>query len=127
MKKNKAAFFCSSLLLVILLSNCDKQVGKVEKAAPPKPGACDTITYAKHIQPILVSSCGLGGSGCHNSVGAGGDLNTYAQVKAIGENGKLKNRVIDGVPSVMPLGGPKLPQAQLDLIQCWITNNYKQQ
>jgi len=42
------------------------------------------------------------------------------------ENGKLKARAFDGVPSIMPLGGPKLPQNQLDLIQCWINNNYKQ-
>lgn len=127
MKKNKVVFSACFFILIFLLSNCDKQVGKVEKSAPPQVGACDTITYVKHIQPILVSSCGLGSSGCHNSVGGGGDLNNYAQVKAIGENGKLKNRVIDGVPSIMPQGGPKLPQSQLDLIQCWITNNYKQQ
>jgi hypothetical protein len=127
MKKNNVVFLCASLMFVLLLTNCDKQIGKVEKATTPKPGACDTITYTKHIQPILASSCGLSSSGCHGSVGAGGDLNNYAQVKAIGESGKIKNRVIDGVPSVMPLGGPKLPQTQLDLIQCWITNNYKQQ
>lgn len=126
MKNNNVVAFLI-LLICLFFYNCDKQVGLIEKPIAPQPGACDTISYNKHIQPIFATSCGLSSSGCHSSTGSGGDFTTYAQVKAIGENGKLKARAFDGVPSVMPMGGPKLPQNQLDLIQCWINNNYKQQ
>lgn len=125
MKKN--VILLLSMLICLFLYNCDKQVGLIEKPEALKPDACDTVTYNKHIQPIFALSCGLNNSSCHSSTGSGGDFTTYAQVKAIGENGKLKARAFDGVPNIMPLGGPKLAQNQLDLIQCWINNNYKQQ
>lgn len=123
MNKKIATSIFSTALLVFFIVSCDKKVGKnpsVVASPPPPPGACDTITYNKHIKPIMVASC----EGCHGGSG-GVNLNTYTQVKAQGELGRLKARVIDGNPSYMPTGG-SLPQAQKDLIQCWLNNGYKE-
>ncbi len=111
----------------LFFTNCDKKVGTVAltNVPPPPPGACDTITYTKHIAPIMASGCGSGSSGCHGAGSPMPKLTNYAEVKLKGETGRIKARAIDGNPSIMPAIG-KLPQAQLDLITCWLNNGYKQ-
>ena len=115
------------LFLVLIVSffyHCTK---KVAKPTPPvttvvQPvSACDTITFAKHIKPIVDAEC----VSCHNASFSGANYNLYADLKEKALNGKLKGYVIDGTPIIMPKFGTKLSQAKLDLILCWINNGAK--
>ncbi len=93
-----------------------------KNAEPP------SITYDQHIKPIFDANCAV--SGCHDANTAAGNVNlttyaamldtTYNQILHIHTNG-LRDRVI--VQKNMPPAGP-LPQADLDLIQAWIDQNY---
>ncbi|MCE3228562.1 MAG: hypothetical protein K0S32_3113 [Bacteroidetes bacterium] len=114
---------------ILFMVSCDKKVAKLETPAtavvPPPAGFCDTISYNKHIGPIMQTKCALG-TGCHGSGAPRTNLTSYASAKGIGEGGSLKARVIDGSPSFMPQGS-QLPQNEKDLIQCWINNGFKEQ
>lgn len=105
--------------LALLVSNCDKKVGKREgNAPPPPPGACDTITYAKHIKPIIDAKCAT--PGCHITGGAGnGDFTTHSGVLSKVGTGAFKLRVFDSPTNPMPQSG-QLPQTELNLIKCWL-------
>jgi hypothetical protein len=81
---------------------------------------CDKVTYTKDVKPIMLSQCAI--PGCHVLGGAHPtDLDTYAGVKAMVDNGRLKKRMIDGNPSFMPTSG-KLSGSVLGNIQCWLDN-----
>jgi len=128
---NKRKLITASSLFVslfALLLSCDKKVGKLPTSTTPPPvvGACDTITYVKHIKPIIDASC----ISCHGNPLSGGAtvfLTNYAEVKASADNGTLKADVVDGTGVSMPYGTAPLPQAQKDLVSCWINNGKKQQ
>lgn len=82
--------------------------------------ACDTlaaVTYTAAIAPIMVGNCAI--SGCHTGVNPTGGLllNTYGQVKAIADDGRLESRVL--VQKNMPPTGPLTPCEQ-EAIQKWI-------
>lgn len=80
------------------------------------PG-CDTsvFSYSARIQPILQANCQS--SSCHGPSGANGELITYAQVKAVVDDGSFRNAVI--VTRAMPDGGA-LTNCELDLIEKWL-------
>ena len=79
---------------------------------------CDKVTYTKDIKPVMLSDCAI--PGCHVAGGENPtDLDTYAGVKAIADNGHLKKRMIDGNPSFMPPAG-KLSTTTLSNLQCWL-------
>lgn len=103
---------------LITLAACTKDVGPNPDLVV-KPTGCDTVTFAKHIKPIIDSKC----VSCHingTSSGAPGDFTIFNDLQSKALNGSIKARVIDQLPSVMPQGGPPLPQDQLDLIKCWL-------
>lgn len=108
---------------VLFLASCDNKIGlpPVTVPAPVTPGACDTVTYTKQIQTLLNNNC----VSCHNSSFSSGsvDLSTYTLAKAKALDGRIKVRAIDNsdVKGPMPQGG-LMPQADLDLLQCWINN-----
>lgn len=117
--KNKKINIAAVLLIsvIVLLAQCTKKVGK--PIVTNTGNNCDTITYDVHIKPIMDKYC----ISCHGDPLSGGApvfLNTYSSVKASGENGSLKKTVID--EATMPLGSAPLPQAEQNLIECWISN-----
>jgi uncharacterized membrane protein len=121
---NKHTLILSVFFLVVLalsFPSCVKDTGKLPKAL----SACDTITYNKHIKQIIADNC----TSCHsdtNPIG-GFPLTQYGFVKAKGEAGRIKARVIDQIPAPMPpTSNPQLTQAQKDLINCWLTNGFKE-
>jgi hypothetical protein len=115
------SFIC--VFSIIIISSCVKDVGKIPVTAVAV-SACDTITYTKHIKPIIDSSC----ISCHGPTPLPGAplLTNYAEVSANAD--KIRATALDPnpVPELMPQGGPPLPQAKKDLIQCWLTNGKKQ-
>lgn len=84
------------------------------------PSLVDNATYTEHVKPIIDNNCIV----CHAAVpqnGAPMPLMTYSQVKnAVQERGLL-DRISrpQGTPGMMPNGGTRLPQHQIDLIFQW--------
>ena len=118
-------FYFVFCIFAVLIISCQKKVGKQVETKPVTLNSCDTITYERHIKPIIVAKC----NSCHapGSLSSGYDISTYSLLKLKVTNGSLKKRVIDDVPpNSMPQGSNKLPSAQLSLIQCWITNGTKE-
>ncbi len=133
--------FCLAILVIFV--SCDKKVGKPDTGTTTTttgatttsgsttgggPTGCDTVTFAKHIKPIIDSKCGSA-TGCHTGTApsAGLLLSSYDDVKAQGQGGRIKARVIDANPSAMPPdGSPTLTSLQKSMITCWLNNGYKQ-
>lgn len=127
----------TSIAVLAFIAGCEKKVGKLPEESqggqgtttsqpppPPPVGFCDTITYNKQVKKIISTSCAI--PTCHVPGGSGnGDFTTHSGVSAKVSSGMFKMRVFDppaGDPSIMPppANGGKLPQAQLDIIKCWI-------
>lgn len=76
-------------------------------------------TYGTNIKPVVTASC----IECHSSGYQFPNLETYDQVVEATKNGNLLCRINGTCGSIMPASG-KLPQATIDMIQLWKTNNY---
>lgn len=105
----------ATITCFIVIASCTKDVGPNPDLAPKQTNICDTITFSKHIKPIIDNNC----TGCHGAGYSYGDLTTHTGIKAKVDAGSFKARVVDQVPSVMPQGGT-LTDAQLTLIKCWL-------
>jgi len=130
MKKNILVLTLTlGLFITLLIASCAKHVGKLPvttttttTGTPGSVSPCDTITYTKHIKPLFDNYC----ISCHGTPPNTGApiFTTYAAVKA--DAAKIKTYAVDGVPEIMPQGGPPLAQAQKDLITCWVNNGMKE-
>ena len=89
-------------------------------------GNCDTAetSYSGFVKPLITANCTQ--ASCHNSndKAGGRDLTIYQQVKdvALSNNGILIGRVTGTGGPLMPQGGPKLPQCDIDRLQIWVDN-----
>ena len=103
--------------------SCSYNTLEDEKENLPSPngngsgGITATVTYSNYTKKIIDDNC----ISCHSSFGLNvtPHLTTYNQVKAIANNGRLKARVIDELPTRMPPIG-SLPQTVKDTLQLWI-------
>jgi hypothetical protein len=88
---------------------------------------CDTINvnYEIDVKPIMQTNCAT--PYCHE-LGAGGiELNTYSQVKMTAEGGKfLKAVKHQSGATPMPKSGGKLSDREIEVLECWIQNGYKE-
>jgi predicted CXXCH cytochrome family protein len=82
-------------------------------------GVVTNPTYNAHIKPIMTSKC----TSCHSSNGTSPSLVTYLEVKEASENGDLLCRLDATCGNIMPQSG-RLPQATIDMINKWATNNF---
>ncbi len=86
---------------------------------------CDSTkySYSGAISGIITTNC----KGCHTNPGASGnlDLNSYSNVKAAAQSGKLLNSVTgNNGYTIMPPSGNKLSDCQITQIRKWIQNGY---
>ncbi|WP_299438735.1 hypothetical protein [uncultured Aquimarina sp.] len=85
------------------------------------------ITYDNTIKSIIDTNCIF----CHNDPPtnfAPMPLLTYDQVKEAVDNRSLLDRVSsEDISFLMPAGGPRLPQATIDLILQWNTDGLLEQ
>lgn len=122
MKRNLLLLvFSTTFITVLFFSGCTKDVGKL----PPAPvSSCDTITYTKHIKPLIDNYC----INCHGVPPNPGAplLTTYDDVK--NNSSKIQATVLNPnpTPELMPQGGPPLPEPEKALIRCWLSNGMKQ-
>ena len=80
----------------------------------------DNVTYNEHVRTIINNNCII----CHGTIPANGapmSLTTFTAVKDAVENRGLLDRISrpQGSPGMMPNGGTRLPQNQIDLIFQW--------
>lgn len=118
------------LLVMSFISACTKDEGKMPVVevktdttkTVTQTDPCDTITYSKHIKPIVDKIC----LACHGDSKpfAGFSLNSYDLLKAKGQSGRLAARVVNGLPSFMPQGRA-MSNDTTALFNCWIKNGYK--
>lgn len=109
------------LFLAITIMSCSGSDDSSDPVTPPTGGGgtTDKPTYTANIKSIIDNNC----VSCHNPSGENPSvpLQTYEQVKAKASLIKLRIEKPAGDPLVMPKGG-KLSQANIDLINKWITN-----
>lgn len=99
------------------------------KKDDPNPVDCTGLepTYTDEIKQILDTSCAL--SGCHDAATnqSGVNLSTYATAQSI----SLQDRFLgvirhdDGFPA-MPYNQPKLDEATIQLLTCWVQSGSPQ-
>jgi len=103
-----------SLLGMLLLVACGKDNG-----GDPSDCSSTSYTYTNDIKAIFNSNCSI--IGCHStSAQAGGhDLSTYQGIITTGTS-KIIAAIehTGGVP--MPYNLPKLPDATIQKIKCWV-------
>jgi len=80
----------------------------------------NAITYQQNVKSIIDNNC----ISCHAATprnGAPMSLVTYDQVKNAIQNRGLLNRISlnSGNSLLMPQGGPRLPQASIDIVAKW--------
>ena len=82
----------------------------------------EMITYSENIKSIIDNNC----ISCHGSTPSNGapmSLTTYENVKEAVLNRDLLERIsrAEGTSGAMPLGGPRLPQTDINSIIQWNT------
>jgi len=87
----------------------------------------EEITYSQNVKVIIENNC----VSCHATVplnGAPMSLTTLEDVKNAIELRHLIERISrdDGQTGQMPLGGPKMPQQNIDIITLWRDQGFKQ-
>ncbi|TNJ43471.1 hypothetical protein KFZ70_16870 [Tamlana fucoidanivorans] len=84
------------------------------------------VTYNAHVKSIINTNC----TSCHSDPavnGANVPLTTYTQVKSAVQNNNLISKINGNGPGgLMPLGGPKLPENLIDVIEKWETDGLKE-
>lgn len=120
---------CTALAAGVFFPACVND----ELPEPMLPESCmDSIpTYEGSIKGIIDNSCAY--SGCHLDGSAPGVYTSYAGLEGVIGSGSFKEKVVGlrgdpnlGMPpDFAPEGRPKdLTQFELELIQCWLENEY---
>lgn len=82
-------------------------------------GVVTNPTYNANIKAVMSAKC----TGCHAGGNQYPNLETYLQVKDASQNGNLLCRLDATCGNIMPQSG-RLPQATIDMINKWATNNF---
>ena len=107
-------------LSILILIACTKDIGPNPDLV--KTDFCDTISFTKHIKPIIDARCVT----CHYPGGFAGtygdyQTDTYAGVKAKVDNGSFRGRVVDlTITPTMPYGMPPLSADTIAILKCWL-------
>ena len=97
------------------------------------PTTTATTTTYSDVSSIINAKCAV--SGCHDATTAAKNVDCSSYSSMSGGTGKtnilttaasgFNDRVFVTAP-LMPLGGGSLTQAEKDLLQAWVNNNYAQ-
>jgi len=82
-------------------------------------GVVTNPTYNANIKAVMLAKC----TGCHAGGNQYPNLETYLKVKDASQNGNLLCRLDATCGNIMPQSG-RLPQATIDMINKWATNNF---
>jgi uncharacterized membrane protein len=115
--KNNSRLLISSLIISLAFVGCTNTTyDDIESIGDP---ILDIVTY-QEVKPIIDNNC----LNCHSNPtqnGAPMQLASYDNVKEAMLNRDLLNKISlnDGADGLMPLGGPRMSQASIDLIAGW--------
>ncbi len=104
-----------TILIIVLFSSCSYNS---EDDLTEEIIIDDFVTYEANVKSIIDNNC----VGCHNNPpvnGAPMSLTTFEDVREAVENRNLIGRISATDGSVMPAGGPRLPQNLIDLVIQW--------
>lgn len=109
----------SILVFSLVLTGCyyDKEEALYGQPVPCESG---TVTYSPTITGMLTS---YGCLGCHAGTNPSGNVNLqgYAGVKAVADNGKLLGVISHSTGfSPMPMGGNKMAACDINKIKAWV-------
>lgn len=118
-----------SLALAVVLFSCDNSTPPADylNAANCSSIVDSTNTYNKAIKAIMTANCAF--SACHDAATAkeGVDLSTYANTKKVFDKGNGLCSIHHGTGcKSMPDGGGKLSDSDINKIDCWAKNGYKE-
>lgn len=117
MKSKNYLIFATFLLIVSCTNNSEDDL--------TNPIVLGNTKYSTDVKPIIDSKCIV----CHGDTptnGAPMSLTTLAAVQEAIENRNLIGKIskADGALGLMPYGGPRLPQASIDIIVNWKTSGF---
>ncbi|MBI1226948.1 MAG: hypothetical protein GC192_17080 [Bacteroidetes bacterium] len=127
MHKTISAFMLLSLAMFFMVAACKKDSNNVDYSANADCSAIVTAdnTYTNGISDILDANCAT--AGCHNALSAsnGVDMSDYAKSKNAFVNKDALCTIHHGSGcKAMPDGRPKLSDAIINQIDCWVKNGY---
>lgn len=106
----------------LMLPGCasDNVEELAQKAANTDNCSGTQINYNKNIKPLLENRC----TPCHNGgiLNGGLRLDTYADAFNAAARVQTRVNLPANHPQLMPQGGPKLSDCQLQQINAWIVN-----
>ena len=111
-----------TFVIIILLFSCTK-----DKLVPIESNCVGEVTYEEQVIEIINTTCAY--SGCHDGSGAApGDYRTYQAMRPWLTPNKFEDRTIIGrdMPPQYADGPTSLTREELDLVTCWVLNNYNE-
>ena len=125
MADNKSLAILAAVALIVFFG-CTKELGVVPREQEKPVEACDTITYSKHIGPLVELRC----RSCHSpdfpSNPNGQDLANYQDLKELVNNGKLRYVIFEATGNQKMPQGTELTAEEKSRIDCFIRNGGKQ-
>lgn len=115
--KKKLSWLAIIAMAVGTMQSCSKD--SEDQQTPPPTCNTQDMKFAANVLPIISSNC----YACHGNgaTTAGVNLDGYANVKALVDNGKLVGVIThaSGFPP-MPYNKPKLSDCDINKIKAWI-------
>jgi mono/diheme cytochrome c family protein len=116
--KKQLLNYTGFILAILLLASCenDSTNDLILYNVTPETN----VTYNQNVEAIINSNC-ISCHGATPSNGAPMSLTTYEQVKEAVQNRGLLDRISrdQGAPGMMPNGGTRLPQNNINVINQW--------
>lgn len=109
------------IVIIACLGSCS--FDKLEVMVDPL--VCDTpVTYTNEAKAIIETNCAY--TGCHVSGFASGDFTSYTSMEPMLNQAKFGNRVVtlQNMPPEYATGPTMLTDEELNIIKCWIENDY---
>lgn len=108
--------------MVFFLFSCTKDV-----LVPVESNCPDDVTYDDQIKQIIDTTCAY--SACHDGSGsAPGDYRSFEAMKPWLNPSKFEDRTLSArdMPPNYADGPKSLTQEEIDLVTCWVLNNYNE-
>lgn len=127
MHKTFFAFATFSFAMLLGIASCGKDNTSADYTANADCSAIVSAdnTYNNGIKAIIDAKCAT--AGCHNAFTAseGIDMSDYAKTKNVFEKKDALCTIHHGTGcKAMPDGQPKLSDATINQIDCWVKNGY---
>lgn len=104
-------------MVLLAMVACTKDIGQSPDLVEKQINGCDTITFTKHIKPIITNYCAT--SGCHQAGAQSPDLSNNAIIQSQALAGRIKARLIDQ-SDMPPVGSPVPSTDEINMIKCWL-------